>query len=415
MNQLITIIVYITLFIGIFTLIMCILSFFGREKPKFKSIGQPFVSILIPAYNEELSLGKTVESVIALDYPKNKYEIIIIDDGSGDKTPKIGRELAKKYKNIIYLRKKNGGKGSALNYGIEKAKGEFIVTFDADSMVNKDALSLMIPHFSNPRVMAVTPAMKVYNPKKFLQRIQAVEYDLGIFFRESFGNMNAINVTPGPFSIIRKEFFEKYGGYRTDVLTEDMEMAMRIQKHDYFILNEPRAVVYTISPESFGSLLKQRRRWYAGTVFLWTTYKNLFSPRYGYFGLFILPLAVLSVITTIIVTSYYTTRLLIDSYHNISNYRAIGFDFFNSLSFKLNYLLIHLYNSLAEGILFFIVLFSVFTVVLLIILDRRIGVSNPIKAFINYLLFAVTYSVLYTIWWGVSIFYSITGREVKWK
>jgi cellulose synthase/poly-beta-1,6-N-acetylglucosamine synthase-like glycosyltransferase len=394
---------------------MCILSFFGREKPKFKSIGQPFVSILIPAYNEELSLGKTVESVIALDYPKSKYEIIIIDDGSTDETGKIGKELSKKHRNIIYLRKKNGGKGSALNYGIEKAKGEFIVTFDADSMVNKDALSLMIPHFSNPRVMAVTPAMKVYKPKKLLQRIQAVEYDFGIFLRESFGNMNAINVTPGPFSVIRKEFFEKHGGYRTDVLTEDMELAMRIQKNDYFITNEPRAIVYTISPESFSSLLKQRRRWYAGTVSLWMAYKNLFSPRYGYLGLFVMPLAILSVITTILVTSYYATRWLIDGYHSIFNYQAIGFDFFNNFSFKLNYLLIHLYNSMAEGLLFFAVLFSVFTVVLLIILDRRIGVSNPIKAFINYLLFAVTYSVLYTIWWGVSIFYSITGRKMKWK
>jgi cellulose synthase/poly-beta-1,6-N-acetylglucosamine synthase-like glycosyltransferase len=416
MNLFISIIVYFTLYIGVFAIVLYILSFFGREKKKYKDIGQPFVSIIIPTYNEENSLRKTVENAVNLDYPLNKFEILIIDDGSTDSSGKIGKILAKEYKNVKYFRKENGGKGSALNYGIKKAKGDYIVTDDADSMANSDVLKLMMPHFSNPKVMAVTSAMKVYKPRTISQRIQAIEYDLGIFFRKAFANLNAINVTPGPFSIIRKSFFEKYGGYKLDTIVEDMEMAMRMQSHNYIIENELKAVVYTISPRNFFSLLKQRRRWYAGTINIWSRYKHLFSTKYGEFGAIILPLAAISVLTTMIVTIYYLSKAIIDTLTNFIHYSTIGFDFFNNMNFQLYYLVVNAYTSLSEGLLFFVLFFSIFTITLLIILNRRVGSGeNPIKTFINYIMFLVTYSILYSLWWGVSILYSITGRKVKWK
>lgn len=415
MNLFVLVMVYLSLYLGLFTLTLFILSFFGKEKKTFKDIGQPYVSILIPAYNEQAALQKTVESAAMLDYPKNKFEIIIIDDGSTDRTSKISRELVKKYENVKYYLKKNGGKGSALNFGIKRSKGSFIVTLDADSFVNSDALKLMVPHFSNPMVMAVTNAMKVYKPKTFFQRIQAIEYDLGIFFRKSFANMQGINVTPGPFSIIRKTFFRKYGGYDEHNLTEDMEMAMRIQSHNYLIENEPKAIVYTVAPRNFLSLLKQRRRWYVGTINIWRSYKGLFGKSFGEFGLFVLPLAIISVVTTLSVTIYYVSRGLIDSFRNFMLYSKIGYDFFNNMNFQIYYVINNLYNSLSEGVFFFAAFFAIFTVILLIFLNKKIGSGeNVIRTFINYLLFMFVYGILYSFWWAIAGLYSISGRRIKW-
>ena len=415
MNLFVLIMVYLSLYLGLFTLTLFLLSFLGKEKKKFKDIGHPQVSILIPAYNEQAALEKTVESAAMLDYPKSRFEIIIIDDGSTDKTSKISKELIKKYENVKYYWKENGGKGSALNFGIKKSKGDFIVTLDADSFVNNDALKLMMPHFSNPKVMAVTNAMKVYEPKTFFQRIQAIEYDLGIFFRKSFSNMQGINVTPGPFSIIRKTFFKKYGGYDEHNLTEDMEMAMRIQSYNYLIENEPKAIVYTVAPRNFLSLLKQRRRWYVGTINIWKTYRKLFGKSFGEFGLFVLPLAVISVIATLFVTVYYVSRGLVDSFRHFMLYSKIGYDFFNNMNFQIYYVIDNIYNSLSEGVLFFAVFFMIFTIILLIVLNKKIGSGeNAIRTFINYLLFMVTYGILYSFWWVVATLYSISGRRVKW-
>ena len=241
------------------------------------------VSILIPAYNEAESIGKTIESALALDYPKEKLEIIVIDDGSKDDTFK----LAKKYKSnkwpkVRIFSKSNGGKGSALNLGISKAENEIIVSMDADTFVQKNALKKMIACFYSDKIMSVTPSMGVYKPESILQRIQQIEYYMGNFLRKSFAIVDSIHVTPGAFSAYRKEFFQKHGGYDVGNITEDLEIALRIQKLGYRIENAPEAVVYTIVPKTFKALIIQRRRWYTGLTKNLYHYKELFGIKKRY-------------------------------------------------------------------------------------------------------------------------------------
>jgi len=412
----IRVLVYVSIFVGIFTTAYYLLSFVQRKKISNQKITNwPYVSIVVPAYNEENNLGKTVESLLDLDYAKNKYEIIIVDDGSKDNTLKVARSLEKKYKIIRAFHKENGGKGSALNYGIKRAKGEYIVSFDSDSMVIPSAMKSSLPYFSDPKVMCVTPAMKIYRPRRIFERVQAIEYDLGIFLRKVFSNIDAIHVTPGPFSIYRKGFFEKHGGYDEDNITEDMEIALRIQGLNYKIANSPTSLVYTLAPKKFVSLIKQRRRWYFGLIRNFIKYRKLFGRKYGEMGVIILPLAVLSVLSTMIITLYYIIKGIIDSIRQINFYSYIGFDLINNFQFKMYMISLSLYRIFSEGIVIFGIFFFILTLSMLIIINSKVkSIDKPISTFISYMFFIVLYSIFFTFWWSISIVYSITHRRIEW-
>ena len=415
MIDLIRIIVFISIYLGLFTFVYYLLTFLDRKKVENKITKYPFVSIIIPAYNEQNCLRKTAESAYALNYPKDKYEIIIVDDGSKDKTYEIAKKLQKELPIVRAFTKKNGGKGSALNYGIKRAHGEIIVSFDADSMVTPDSLVYMLPYFYDKDVVCVTPAMKVYHPKGILQRVQAIEYDLGVFLRKVFSQVNAVHVTPGPFSAYRKSFFDKHGGYDEDNITEDMEIALRIQSLNYKIENSPRSVVYTLAPKNFLPLLKQRRRWYFGFIRNFIDYKFIIGKKYGELGLFILPLAIISILSTMIIKRYYIIKSIIDTINQVQLYSYIGFDFINNLEFKSYLLTLNLYRVFSEGILIFGIFFFVTTLIMLLIVNKKIvSIDKPISTFISYIFFIFLYSLLFTFWWGVSIIYSISHRRINW-
>jgi cellulose synthase/poly-beta-1,6-N-acetylglucosamine synthase-like glycosyltransferase len=405
---------YIIIYIGLFAFALYLLSFIGK-KPKLMKNWEPFVSIIIPAYNEEDCLRKTVESAASLEYPKGKFEILIINDGSRDKTEKIGRELEKEFSNVLFFSKENGGKGSALNFGIKRAKGEIIISFDSDSFVRSDALKNLLPYFTDKKVMCVTPAMKVYKPRRTLQRVQAMEYDLGIFLRKVFSNMDSIHVTPGPFSAYRKVFFEKHGGYDEKNITEDMEIAMRIQSLNYKIKNSPKSVVYTIAPKSLFDTTRQRKRWYYGMIFNLSKYKSIFGKKYGELGMIVLPMAVFSILSVMVLTFYYLFKAILNNINSLKLYSLIGFDFVNSFNFKWYYLIVEIYRIFSEGIIFFAIFFFIYTMGMLISIKKIIhSEENVISIFIGYMFFIVSYSLLFTFWWFISIIYFIRGKTVKW-
>lgn len=415
MNFLIRILIYLTVYVGLFSTAFFLLGFLERKKAANLKSRSYFVSVIVPAYNEEDSLEKTVESVVNLDYPKDKLEILIVNDGSKDNTHKIGKMLERKYKNVKIYSKENGGKASALNYGLKFAEGELVVTFDADSIVAPDALNNMIPYFSDNKVMAVTPGMKVYKPRGIIQRIQAVEYNLGIFLRKAMSMFNGINVTPGPFSIYRKEFFDRHGGYDERSITEDMEMAMRIQSLNYKIQNSASSLVYTIAPRKFYDLLKQRRRWYLGAIKTFIQYREVFSRKYGEFGAIGLPLALFSVFSSIILTSYYVIQAIRDSINQINLYSIINFDILNTLSFKSYVYILKFYEYFSNGLGFFAIILMFFTISMLFFLNRALkSEEGAISTFISYGLFIFLYGLLYSIWWAVAIMHYIMGRRIKW-
>ena len=169
----IAIIIWAIYFVFMYFVIFWLLTFIEVEPEIKKNIMEyPDVTIAIPAYNEEKTIAKTIQSVIELEYPKNKIEIIIVNDGSNDNTAEIVKEQIKIYKesNIILINQKNGGKGKALNAALKKAKGKYFVSLDADSFVRKDALKVILPYFIDENIAAVLPLLKIKKPNNLLDK-----------------------------------------------------------------------------------------------------------------------------------------------------------------------------------------------------------------------------------------------------
>ncbi|MEK6823215.1 MAG: glycosyltransferase family 2 protein, partial [Nanoarchaeota archaeon] len=156
----------------------------------------PKVSVIIPAYNEEDCIRDTMESVLALEYPADKLQVIVVNDGSKDRTEEEAKKViaAHPASDILYIAKQNGGKGTALNMGIAQASGEFIATMDSDSGVEPAALRKMLPYFADDTIVAVVPSMKVREPKTWLQRVQWYEYVVNIFYKELMGRLDCLHV-----------------------------------------------------------------------------------------------------------------------------------------------------------------------------------------------------------------------------
>src|SRR3989344_2011833 len=283
-----------------------------RERdPKLKKY--PSVTIAIPAYNEGKNIEKTINSVLNLNYPKEKLKLIIVNDGSKDNTKQIVEKIIKNNKqfNILLINQQNQGKGSALNNALKNTSSEFFVTLDADSFVKKSALQILIPHFEK-NVAAVLPIIKINDNKSFMERIQSYEYPINFFYKKVMSHLNCIHVTPGPFSVYKTEIIKKINGFDENNLTEDMELALRLQKNNYSIIQILSTEVLTIAPKTFKEFYKQRNRWYKGTIFNLIKYKEmLFNPKYGELGIFFLPMVLLAAITAVSLSVYLTYTLIL--------------------------------------------------------------------------------------------------------
>lgn len=415
MVEFISIVIYVSIYLGLVATTFYILSYLDyHKKPRkfFLDSELPKVTVVIPAYNEGKSIAGTIETISKSDYPRSKFEIIVVDDGSKDDTYDVAKKYDGKY--VRVFRKKNGGKGSALNFGIARAKGEIIIGMDADSFVEPQSMKNMMHYFTNPRVMAVTPAMIVYKPKNIWQRIQYMEYFLGLFLRKAFATLNAVYIAPGAFSAYRKSFFDKYGGYDENTITEDIELSLRVQYHGYFVENCPDAPVHTITPSNFLSLLIQRRRWYFGYIKNVWRYREIISNRkYGDLGLFIIPLGIISIALAVFVALYLffksITRVLDEiTFLKSLDYHLSGVFDFNSYFFERFFFLLFT-NPLFLSILFFgaIMGFYIYWA------SKRVGKTSGLA--VNLVLFLVCFAILFGFWWSVSIVYSIFAKNVKWR
>ncbi len=270
-----------------FTFLFFILFFENRGKihETPESGYMPSVSLIIPAHNEEKAIGDTIKAVKGLSYPKNLLEVIVVDDGSSDKTYEIASKAG-----VKALRKKRGGKASALNFGIARAGGEIVGCVDADSYPDKDALLKSVPFLSEKEVAAVTTSIFVKNPKNLIQRLQNIEYTMIVWARKLLEFLNSVYVTPGPLSLYRKSILKKVGGFDEKNLTEDIEIAWRLLRHGYKIKMASDARVFTRSPEKFSKFWRQRLRWNIGGIQTSLKYRyTLFNSQFKSLGGFVLP------------------------------------------------------------------------------------------------------------------------------
>ncbi|PIN94647.1 hypothetical protein COU53_02695 [Candidatus Pacearchaeota archaeon CG10_big_fil_rev_8_21_14_0_10_30_48] len=410
----IKVVIYLSIYIGLIATSFYALSFFSnrrKDKLLYEDSELPFVSIMIPAFNEGKSIARTFDSILKVDYPKNKFEIVFVDDGSSDNTLEIARKYAGK--NVKIFHKKNGGKATAMNFALTKVRGEIVVSMDADTFVDSQALKKMVRHFKNPEVMCVSPGITIYQPKSFLQRIQYMEYLMGLFLRKAFASLNAIHITPGAFSAYRKEFFDKYGGYEVGNLTEDLEVALRIQYNHYIIENVPSAPVYTIAPTRFYDLLKQRRRWYVGLMKNTWKYRKIFGPKYGDLGMFVFPIAWISIFFSVFVTVYLFFKTMFNVVDEVLFLKSINFDFPNLLNFNLYILERWAFLFFTNPIVIFIGIFVLVIGAYLIYAAKNLG---PIKGWqFSLPLFFMFFALLFGFWWTLSIIYVIFNRDVKWR
>ena len=259
-----------------------------REKKLPEPEKWPSVTVIIPSYNAKKTIFTCIESCRKMEY-KGKFDILVVDDGSVDGS----REMLKGMKGItLLLNEKNAGKASAVNFALKRAKGEILACVDSDSYPRKDALDKAVRHFcGDPKVAAVVVFICVNNPRTLLERIQEIEYWLSFgFFFKTVASIDALYVIPGPTALYRKSTLVELGGFDEKNLTEDMEIALRMQKNGWKIRTCHETVVYTDVPATLGKLFRQRLRWYRGGVMNILKYIDLFfNPAYGDFGVFILP------------------------------------------------------------------------------------------------------------------------------
>lgn len=278
----------------------------GNEQKLTKN--RPYVSIAIPAHNEEKCIAKTMRSVAALEYPKNKLEIIVINDASTDKTKEIAERAKRELNNpnikIINRKISTGTKAPGMNEALKEARGQYFGCVDADSVVRADALKKMLHHFRNPNVGAVISAIQVNDPKNVYEKVQRLEYILGILTRKLMSTIDSLVMTPGVLSLYRTDLLKKVGGFDDKNITEDFEIALRLKEAGYLTELEVGAHTYTNVPNDFRSLWRQRIRWFRGFVANNLKYrKMLFNKRYTSFGLFQMPFNILSVFVLILSVS----------------------------------------------------------------------------------------------------------------
>ena len=254
----------------------------------------PKVSIIVPAYNEEINAVKTIQNLLLQDYPN--FDIVFVDDGSKDKTYQIIWDAFGKNPKISVFTKPNGGKASALNFGIHLTQNDYVVCIDADTQLKTDALSQLMKCFTietknNIEIGAVAGNVKVGNENTMLTKWQSIEYTTAQNFdRRAFDLINGITVVPGAIGAFKKEAIDKSGGFTTDTLAEDCDLTIRILRNGYKVVNCVEAVAITEAPETLNEFMKQRFRWSYGVMQAFFKNKDAcFNPKYKGLGIVALP------------------------------------------------------------------------------------------------------------------------------
>jgi cellulose synthase/poly-beta-1,6-N-acetylglucosamine synthase-like glycosyltransferase/spore germination protein YaaH/peptidoglycan/xylan/chitin deacetylase (PgdA/CDA1 family) len=249
----------------------------------------PGVTVLIPAYNEEGVIIQTVNSVLKSDYPA--MHIIVVNDGSTDDTGMLLDSHFSDDPRVQLLHQVNRGKAAALNNALSHAQTEIVVTIDADTEIEPDAIRQLMRHFSDPQTGAVAGNVKVGNRSRWLTRWQALEYITSQNMeKRAFDLLNCITVVPGALGAWRREAIEAAGGITADTVAEDADLTVAIRRLGWRVSYEEQAIAWTEAPETPGVLIRQRFRWTFGTLqSFWKHRNTLFRRKYGTLGWVALP------------------------------------------------------------------------------------------------------------------------------
>ncbi len=408
-------IIYIFIFISLYFEVFVLITYFEtrltiKEENVVIKKGlkkYPSVTIMVPCWNEAGTLSKTIHSLLNLNYPKDKLKIMIIDDGSTDNTWKVAEKFKNKPQVEMY-HKENGGKYTALNFGLSKTTTDLVGCLDADSYVDKDALQNIVTYFQDKETMAVTPSVKVWQPKTIIQLIQKVEYGWGIFLRKMLSYMGALYVTPGPFSIFRREVFDVVGGYKHAHQTEDMELAMRLQTNHIKIANAHNAYVYTVAPATLRKLYKQRLRWTYGFLKNVIDYRFVFFKReYGNLGIFVLPVASLSIFSALYLIAVTIVSFGHSIFKEIIKIQTVGFSY-TWPTFDFNWFTIN------TEFLALISIIALLGTIYMMLLSRKMSEGN-VRPGLDMLYFLTLYTFIAPLWMAKAVYNTLFKVKTSWR
>jgi len=401
------VIVYFMLYYSTF----CLLTFFENRKKILKDVKLSFfptISLIIPAFNEGKNISKTIKSILNQDYPKNKLDVIVVNDGSTDRT----EEIVKKFKKIKIINQKHQGKAAALNTGLKHVKTDLVGFVDADSYLLKNALKNMVGYFEMSKVGSVMGTIKVDKPKKILERLQRIEYLIYGFTKRLFSFSDGNYVIPG-FAIFKTKLLKKAGGFERNNPTEDMEIALKIQNMGFKIKNAMNAVVYTKVPNDFKRFMDQRIRWYRGFIINTRKYSNIiFNPKFGDLGMFVLPFNYISLVLIF--------SIMCILFYNVVNSIWDYYIYLQMIGFDVSYLFRFDFSEISS----LINLSSIFFIACIIIsgyflyLSRKYvewySKKKSIGKITDYLLFFFVYPLLINLIWIISIAQEILRVKIKW-
>jgi cellulose synthase/poly-beta-1,6-N-acetylglucosamine synthase-like glycosyltransferase len=385
-------------------------NFLGNKKKMEKEEKEledhfPSVTFLVPGWNEANTIGITVDSIFALDYPKEKLQVIFIDNNSTDNTKQIAQNYVEKYKNFTYLFESKQGKHNAMNQGLEHVTGELVACLDADSTLAPNAMTVAAQYFKDPNIMALASCMQLRDIKTLWQRSQAVEYMLSIFWRKAYSAIDAIQVMPGPFSVFRKRVFDELGNYKSAHNAEDFEMTLRLHKNHYKIANAHKAYVYTVGPATLRGLIRQRVRWIRGFLENAWDYRDMFfKSKYGHFGLFTLPMAAVFIFYVLYAVGYTVLKFIDVWYIKISDFLAVG-PHIPKVDFDIFYI--------STDVFFFQSMFLLTVLAFVLLTSRQISQDkNPIMP--NFAIYFLLYPFVAPIFIFVAVFKFLFNTKNTW-
>jgi cellulose synthase/poly-beta-1,6-N-acetylglucosamine synthase-like glycosyltransferase len=409
---------YTVWFLLTYFFMLTILTFLTNKKefhkaPQKAALDLPRVSILVPAYNEERCIADTIESCLGVNYPKDKLDVIVVNDGSKDRTGEICRRYADEGK-IIYLENRpNQGKSVALNKGFAEARTEYVATIDADTVVEADIIHKTLPYFSSPEIAAVTVAIKVKEANNLLQKVVMIEYELGNgFYNKILSYLNCLFVTPGQFSIYRRASVLEVGGFDKTNIVEDTEIAYRMHKHGMRIACCTTAKAYTLVPSTARDLYYQRKRWYTGTIQTIMQHRDvIFNRRLGAFGMYFVPFNYGGTIFATLLSLSLVRIILHNASLSLSNLLLIQFDVMPMISAAIR-------NQAIDPYQVSMYLFLGLTPLCLHIIASYLGlktmgnrVRDNLPGFVGFMFFFIPYQVM----WLLCMYFAAFRREVKWR
>ena len=260
-----------------------------KSKPKHKDYSfQPFVSIIVPTYNEDKVIEKRIENLLALDYPKSKYEIIVVDSGSTDNTAQaveyIIRQSSKPTLKLVREEERRG-KASAINFGKNHARGDIVLITDANTLFDKDVLRELSPYFEDVKVGGVGGKYAVSNPNSALASSESFYWYIEYIMREGEAHLDSACTFHGEINAWRKDLVTA----DTKMLTEDLDIAVQIKRAGYKVDYEPNAIACEPSAITAGEQIKQRKRTSIGTMQCIFKHLNYFLLPRDLYSLLIFP------------------------------------------------------------------------------------------------------------------------------